>query len=389
MGAFLLKRTLHIFLILFLFVSLTYLLFQVTPGSVVDKFLGNPKMTPEIIAKIRAQFGLDDPWYVQYFRYLKNVFTGQLGISYSQYPTPVWDILKDRIPRTLVLFLSSRVISFYLGFILGKIIAWKRGSLIDTSTTAVGITFWTMYYPLLAIVNIWLFGFLLGWFPINGFTNPLLWLNAPEGLTVNRIFAYMILTGFIFLILWMFAWLIAKKPELSGKAKKRIIYISPLTVVIIAVLIWGFSGYGKYAWDIIYHMILPIFTLALISFGGTMLLTRDSMMETIQEDYVMAARAKGLPPKLIRDKYAARTALLPVVTSLTLSLGFVLSGGVITESLFSWPGLGRTLLDAALMQDVPLAIGAFAFTGVFVLIAHLVVDILYAVLDPRISIETI
>ena len=103
----------------------------------------------------------------------------------------------------------------------------------------------------------------------------------------------------------------------------------------------------------------------------------------------MAARAKGLPPKLIRDKYAARTALLPVVTSLTLSLGFVLSGGVITESLFSWPGLGRTLLDAALMQDVPLAIGAFAFTGVFVLIAHLVVDILYAVLDPRISIETI
>jgi peptide/nickel transport system permease protein len=140
-----------------------------------------------------------------------------------------------------------------------------------------------------------------------------------------------------------------------------------------------------YIWDITRHMILPVLTLTLINFAGTMLLMRDSMLETVQEDYVLAARAKGLPDHVVRDRYAARTALLPTVTSLVLSLASSMSGGMVTETMFSWPGLGQTLFTAALSNDYPLATGALAFTGIFLLIAHFIADILYAVLDPRIT----
>ena len=138
------------------------------------------------------------------------------------------------------------------------------------------------------------------------------------------------------------------------------------------------------AWDIITHMALPVFTLALISFAGTMLLTRNSMLETMREDYVMAARAKGLLESQIRDRHVARNALLPVVTSFVFSLAFAVDGGVIIESIFSWPGMGQTLVSAAVSEDLPLAVGAFVFVGIFVLLAHLAADILYVYLDPRI-----
>ena len=131
-------------------------------------------------------------------------------------------------------------------------------------------------------------------------------------------------------------------------------------------------------------MALPVATLTLISFAGTMLLTRNSMVETMREDYVLAARAKGLTEKNVRDKHVARNALLPVVTSFALSLAFAVDGGVIIESVFSWPGMGQTLVAAASTEDLPLAVGAFVFVGVFVLLAHLAADVLYAYLDPRI-----
>ncbi len=118
--------------------------------------------------------------------------------------------------------------------------------------------------------------------------------------------------------------------------------------------------------------------------AGTMLLTRNSMLETIREDYIMVARAKGLPEKVVRDRHAARNALLPVVTSFVFSLAFAIDGGVIIEGIFSWPGMGQTLLSAVLSEDMPLAIGAFVFVGIFALVAHLVADVLYVFLDPRI-----
>jgi peptide/nickel transport system permease protein len=111
---------------------------------------------------------------------------------------------------------------------------------------------------------------------------------------------------------------------------------------------------------------------------------RNSMLETLKEDYIMAARAKGLHPNQVRDRHAARNALLPLVTSFVLALAFVLDGGVITETIFSWPGMGLTLLDAAVKEDIPMVIGGLVFTGALALSGHLLADVLYAVLDPRI-----
>ena len=132
----------------------------------------------------------------------------------------------------------------------------------------------------------------------------------------------------------------------------------------------------------------PVITLTLIAFAGTMLLTRSSMLETLKEDYILTARAKGVPEKDIRDRHAARNALLPVVTSFILGLAFIIGGGVVTETVFGWPGMGALLLNATLVEDIPLATGALGFIGVLALIAHLLVDILYTVLDPRVRIQT-
>jgi peptide/nickel transport system permease protein len=143
-----------------------------------------------------------------------------------------------------------------------------------------------------------------------------------------------------------------------------------------------------YAFDIAHHSVLPIATLTLVAFAGVMLLTRGSMLETLREDYILTARAKGVPEHDIRDRHAARNALLPVVTSFVLGLAFIIGGGVVTETVFSWPGMGQLLLGATLIEDIPLATGALGFIGILALFAHLLVDVLYAVLDPRIRIQT-
>lgn len=147
---------------------------------------------------------------------------------------------------------------------------------------------------------------------------------------------------------------------------------------------WWASPARTYAADIVHHTILPVMTLAVVNYAAVMLLTRSSMLETMQEDYVLTARAKGLDEGSIRDRHAARNALLPVATSLVLSLALVVGGAIITETIFSWPGVGLLILDGIYANDIPLVMGGLAVIGVLALIGHLVADVLYAVLDPRI-----
>jgi peptide/nickel transport system permease protein len=148
---------------------------------------------------------------------------------------------------------------------------------------------------------------------------------------------------------------------------------------------WTFaSDMRVYAADIAHHTALPVITLTLVFFAQITLLTRSSMLETLKEDYILTARAKGIPERVIRDRHAARNALLPVTTSFVLALAAVIGGGIVTESIFSWPGIGLTLLNAVLVEDIPLAIGGLALIGALSLVGHLVVDILYTFLDPRI-----
>ena len=380
MTGYLVRRAGQMALTLFLIVTLTFFLVQAQPGDYASFYALNPDLPADVRARIKESFGLDKPLWQQYLIHMKNTFTGNFGVSFGHFPRPVIDVLAERLPRTVVLFLTATATSFYIGFFLGKAIAWRRGGVLEYAATISGATLFTAFTPAFALMMIWIFAFKLGWLPVGKFLDPLIWREAE--VSANYVFSYMLATAGAFIAFALLTMLAARKLGRVGPARTSTFIIA---AGVLAVLIaWGFSGFGHLALDILRHMILPIATLTLISFAGTMLLTRNSMLETMREDYVMAARAKGLPEKVVRDHHAARNALLPVITSLVYSLIFAIDGSVIIEGVFSWPGTGMTLLQAVRSEDLPLVMGAMVFIGLFSLLAHVIVDILYVYLDPRI-----
>ena len=391
---FLIRRVAQMVLIFFVFLTLMYFLIQAQPGDITNSLVLNPNIPPEAREELRMQLGLDKPVWQQYFIYIGNFFQGELGFSFSHPGKTVLEVIGERLPRTLVLFLTATVISFYLGFAAGKFLSWRKNKLLDYGATLGGVYLFTVYTPWFALMGILVFGFLLDWLPQNQFIDPELWQYSPY--TSNEIYGYMILTAVVvsIAVITLLTVLLKRRTPRGG----LITLITALVLIGVALLIWGFwpkeinpnvedqnlvSSAGRYALNILEHMVLPVGILTAISFAGTMLLTRTSMLETISEDYVMVARAKGLPSSKIRDRYVSRNAILPVLTSLIISLALAIDGGVITETVFSYPGLGLTLVQASQMADIPLAISAFLFVGLFALIAHLVVDITYVFLDPR------
>ena len=363
----------------FVFLTGIFFLLNAQPGSFVGQFV-DPNMTAEMRAAIASSMGLDKPLYEQYLVYLRNFLTGNLGISFSHYPRPVVEIIAERAPRTLVLFLSSTTLAFTIGFSLGKILAWRRGKATEYIATIGGVTLYTIFLPWFALMMIWFFAFILGWFPIGKFLDPVLWRESPQNSEV--VFGQMLTTALIAVALLLATTWFARRLDPLKRAPAMWLGAGLIFAGILAY--WIPSPVARFALDILHHLILPIITLAIVSFAGSMLLTRNSMLETLREDFVMAARAKGLPDKVVRDHHAARNALLPVVTSFVFSLAFSIDGGVITETIFSWPWMGLTLIGAVTQKDIPLAIGGLIFSGSLALIAHLVADILYAYLDPRI-----
>ena len=380
MTGYLFRRAGQMALTLFLIITLTFFLVEAQPGDYASFYVLNPDLPPDVKDKIRAAFGLDKPLWQQYLIHLKNTFTGNFGVSFGHFPRPVLEVLGERLPRTLMLFLTSATISFYIGFFLGKAIAWRRGGLFEYAATISGATLFTAFTPAFALMMIWVFAFKLGWFPVGKFLDPLVWRGAE--VSANYVFGNMLLSAAAYFAFAFLAILAMKK---LGRRIPSVYAIPVLSAgILIIVLAWAFSGVGNLALDIVKHMVLPVATLTLISFAGTMLLTRNSMLETIREDYVMAAKAKGLPEKQVRDHHAARNALLPVVTSLVYSLVFAIDGSVIIEGIFSWPGTGLTLLQAVRSEDLPLVMGSMLFIGLLSLLAHAIVDVLYVLLDPRI-----
>ena len=380
MIGYLVRRTWQMALTLFLILTVTFLLVQAQPGDYASFYVLDPDLPAEVKEQIRAAFGLDRPLWQQYLIHMRNTFTGDFGVSFGHYPRPVLDVLLERLPRTLVLFVTATSASFYIGFLLGKAIAWRRGGLLEYAATISGTTLFTVFTPAFALMMIWIFAFRLGWLPVGKFLDPLVWRDSD--VTSNSVFSLMLITAFAFAVFAFWVMFALRKSRNVGMRRFTLPII--LVAALFVPLAWALSGIGPLALDILKHMVLPIVTLTLISFAGTMLLTRNSMLETIREDYVMAARAKGLPEKQVRDRHAARNALLPVVTSLIYSLIFAIDGSVIVESVFSWPGMGLTLLEAVRTEDMPLVMGAIVFIGLFSLLAHVIVDILYVYLDPRI-----
>jgi peptide/nickel transport system permease protein len=272
-----------------------------------------------------------------------------------------------------------------MGFKSGKLIAWGRGGKTEQGFITGGIFLQTVFYPWFAIVMLWVFGFFFGWFPIGRFISVNLWQGS--GLDATSVFQQLILSTFLALVVYLGTRYLIKRTSSKLVVQQRLQRVAAGLVFLALVVYWYSSEARTYVADIVWHTILPVATLGLVLFGAVMLITRTSMLETLGEDYILTARAKGLPNRVVRDRHAARNALLPVVTSFVLALGTVIGGAIITEEIFSWPGMGQLFLQGIVVSDIPLVAGALAITGVLTLFAHLIVDILYTVLDPRIRIS--
>ncbi len=401
MWKFLGKRLLQMALTLFLFQAVTYFLIDAQPGDIADLLTLSPDIPPAERQRLREELGLDRPPVERFFRYIGNFYQGELGVSFQQYPKPVIDIIRERLPRTLVLFLTATIVSFWAGFVSGKILAWKRGGVIEYASTITGVVLYTVFTPWFALMMIWLFAVRLDWLPAGKFLDPVEWLDAPETVSANAVFMRIIWSALVALLVAFVGFLVSNRVPRRMRVTVRLAsLLLPLAGVLLYWLIPAGSDYvtelqlfgrqvtidatALLGWDMLSHLILPVLTVTLIAYGGTMLMMRTTMLETLREDYILTARAKGLPEKVVRDKHAARNALLPVWTSLVFSLGRSISGGIITETIFSWPGIGLTLLNAALVADIPLAMGTLTIVGILTLGSHLVADVGYAFLDPRI-----
>jgi peptide/nickel transport system permease protein len=354
------------------------------PGDISDTLIGNPDIPLSARIDLRERLGLDRPMHEQYFTYITNFFRGEMGVSFSRYPQDVSAVLWNALPRTLVLFLTATIFAFWLGFKTGKLIAWRRGAKTEQGLIVSGIFLQTVFYPWFAIVMLWLFGFYFGWFPIGRFIDARLWQGSPYN--ANELFSQMILSVIIVSVVYLVGRYVVARYSRNLLTQNRLNTVLGVVAVAALVLFWWFHPATEYVSDIAHHTMLPVITLGLVAFGATMLLTRSAMLETLGEDYILTARAKGLPDWQIRDRHAARNAMLPVTTALVLALAFVIGGGIVTETIFSWPGMGLIFLQAIAVSDIPLAVGALSITGVLALVGHLVADVLYAVLDPRIRI---
>lgn len=375
-------RLVQMFFLFLIMLTAVFFLLQAQPGDIAQQFIANPSIPPEAQEMLRARLGLDKPLWQQYLSFMKNYLTLNMGVSFREYPTPVADVLLERLPRTLVLFLSATVIAYYIGFTLGKLLAWKRGGIQETTITVGGVMLYTVFYPWYALIMIWVFAFVFGLVPVGKFITPGFWRGAPY--SANVVFGRMIWTTIAATVAIGALYYVTGRMYEERRPMIRARRIGLAAIAAVTVGFWLITPMRPYATDILHHTLLPVLTLASVIFAGVMLLTRSSMLETLKEDYILTARAKGLPSTVIRDRHAARNALLPVVTSLVLALAFVIGGGIITESVFSWPGMGEIYLTATLANDIPVVIGALAFIGILALLGHLVVDILYMYLDPRI-----
>ncbi len=321
---FILKRSIQVVISFYVILSLLFFLLRLSPGDPYSKYIDSD-MTQQEIELIKKQMGLDKHIFYQYLIYIRNLIKMDFGYSFH-YGTHVWDVIKNKILNTILLFTTSVIVSALVGIFLGRIAAWRRNTSLDAGLTIASLVTHTIFLPWLGLLLIWIFGYKFELFPLSGIYTPEIWLD-PE------------------------------------------------------------CGFLRKALDVMHHMALPFLSLFLLHFGGYLLLMRNSMLGTLKEDYILTARAKGLREKDIINRHALPNAALPVVTSVGLSLAFSINGGALTETVFSWPGIGRELVMAVSHNDYPLAQAAFLLIAIVVLLANVLVDILYAFLDPRIRYE--
>ena len=388
MYKYIFKRIYQLIIVFFLFLITSYVLFDAIPGNAFQNLLLNPDLPREAYERVIVLYGLDKPLYERVILYIGNFFRGDFGYSYKHYPRSPIDLIAERLPRTLMLFAMVNIVAFYTGFLIGKILAWRRGSKSETWITVTSVFSYTIFYPWFALMMLWFFGYKLDWLPIGKFLYPEKWYDAPFDSDV--VFVSMIKFTAVASIILFIVYILSRNIE-SLNLRRNTRFLGFILLCIGSFIYWNSGEIAiqkTYAMDIAYHMILPVFTVTVVAFAGTALLTRTTMMEVMKDDFILTARAKGLSQRRIRDRHAARNALLPVVTSFIFTIVTIIDGSVLTETIFSWPGMGQLILQSVLEEDIPVAMASFSFIGIFALIAHFIADISYAYIDPRIRIQS-
>jgi len=321
MGAYILKRILLMIPVLFGITILSFGVMKLAPGDPTTILTDlNPNINKEAVERIRAHYGLDQPWYVQYLKWLKNMLMLDFGRSFAPDSRPVLDKILERIPITLLINVLSMILIFAVAIPLGVMSAVKQDSLFDKGTTVfvfIGFaipTFW------LALLLMLLFGVKLDWLPISGFRS----------------------------------------------------------------LSHAHLSFAEKILDVARHLILPIFVSGFAGLAGMSRYMRSNMLEVIRQDYITTARAKGLDERTVIFKHALRNALLPVITLLGLSVPGLIGGSVIFETIFAIPGMGQLFYQAVMMRDYPTVMGILVIGAVLTLVGNLLADVMYSWADPRI-----
>lgn len=321
MAKYIIKRLATMLVMILLVSTIIFFLFRAMPGD-PTAFVVDPSMSEEARQVLIERYGLDGSYWDQYKVFIRDLIRLDLGNSFF-YGRPVIDVIGERMPATLILMFTAMIIAYVIGVFGGALMAWKRGSKFESFGITFALIFRSAPTFWVALMAIILFSVRLKWFPAQGMRT-----TGYRGDTFSEIFLNL---------------------------------------------------------DFLRHLILPSLVAGLYFIATPLLIMRNSMLEVLSEDYIEMARAKGLREKTILYKHAARNALLPVVTAGALFIGSAIGGQVLIEVVFSWPGLGREIVQAVTRHDYPLAQGAFIIISSLMMFMNLVADILYALLDPRIS----
>ena len=376
MNRFILRRVIRGVIAIITFQTFLFFLIQALPYD----FTAFLVLEPASRRFAQSDLGLNLPLWQQYFTWLGGFFRFDLGRSFLAWPTPVTTVLMGRAPRTLVLFLMAAVLAYVFGIWLGKLIAWRRGGFFEFGVTLAGVASYTSFAPFLGFLMITLFGWTLGWFPFHSMVDHNIWYR--ESVTIDWILIRMVITIVIILLcFWLLSWIAGQYRY--RKWRQLMQWGGGLLIIGGAALWWQQLGYLHLAIDVFDHMMLPMGSVVVLSFGETMLLMRTTMLETIEDEYVLTARAKGLSERTIRDRHVARNAFLPVLSRLLLNLPLVLTGSLAIELVFQWQAMGELIFVAIDFQDIPLLLGILSIVGVLALIGHIILDILHVYLDPR------
>ncbi|MHA3978085.1 ABC transporter permease subunit [Halovulum sp. GXIMD14794] len=329
---FLLSRLLTFVPTFFGVTLISFAFIRVLPGDPILVMAGERGMTEERYKDLQQQFGFDQPLLQQYIDYLGGVLQGDLGESFVT-KRPVWDEFFALFPATLELSICAMIFALLIGLPAGVIAAVNRGKLFDRalmSTALVGYSMPIFWWALLLII---VFSGNLGWTPVSG--------------RISLMYFFDDVTGFMLI-----------DSLLSGQK----------------------GAFGS----AVQHLILPAIVLGTIPLAVIARQTRSAMLEVLGEDYIRTARAKGLPPKRVVGLHALRNAMIPVITVIGLSVGTLLAGAILTETIFSWPGIGKWMVDSIFRRDYPVVQGGLLLIAVMVMIVNLTVDVLYGFINPKI-----